>query len=346
MNFDLNPLIRKNIRELKPYSSARLEHPSGRAVFLDANENPFNAPLNRYPDPLHRELRRKIAEELQVASEMIFTGNGSDEAIDLLYRATCDPGIHNVVGIDPTYGMYRVAAAVHGTEYREVPLNDDFSLQPGRVLEKTDPKTRLIFLCSPNNPTGNLLSRDAMRELIERFEGLVVVDEAYIDFAPHGSMIPFLNRYPNLVIMQTFSKARAAAGIRLGMALASPDLIAVFDRIKAPYNLNTLTLEVGMEILSRGREKEIWIRTILQERKRLVDFLTGQPEVEKVFPSDANFILVRFRNAGKMKGWLERQGIIVRDRSGETGCEGCLRITVGSREENERLIKQIQRYEE
>ncbi|MGC9471438.1 MAG: histidinol-phosphate transaminase [Bacteroidales bacterium] len=345
MSFDLIALIRENIRKLEPYSSARLEHPAGHAVFLDANENPFNPPLNRYPDPLHRELRGKIAEELGVAPEMIFTGNGSDEAIDLLYRATCDPGIHNVVGIDPTYGMYRVAAAIHGTEYRKAPLNEDFSLSSGRVLEKTDRNTRLIFLCSPNNPTANLLSRDDMLELTKHFDGLVVVDEAYIDFAPDGTMAPYLDRFPNLVVLQTFSKARAAAGIRLGMALASPELIKVLDRIKAPYNLNSLTLEAGVKILSMRREREEWVRTILRERKRLVNFLAGHPEVQQVFPSDANFILVRFRHAGKMKSWLERQGIMVRDRSRETDCSGCLRITVGSREENDCLIKYMERYE-
>ena len=345
MSFDLNTLIRKNIRELKPYSSARLEHPAGRAVFLDANENPYNPPLNRYPDPLHRELRKKIAEELGVAPEKIFTGNGSDEAIDLLFRATCDPGIHNVTAVDPTYGMYRVAASIHGTEYRQARLNEDFSLHPGRVLEKTDRNTRLIFLCSPNNPTGNLLDREAMQELVGRFAGLVVVDEAYIDFAPEGSMMPYLDRFPNLVVLQTFSKARAAAGIRLGMALASSQLISVLDIIKAPYNLNTLTLEAGIKILSMHREKEEWIRLIRREKERLRTFLLKHPEVETVFPSDANFILVRFRNAGKMKIWLERQGIMVRDRSREPGCSGCLRITVGSREENDNLIKQIERYE-
>lgn len=341
---DLNRLLRKNILELKPYSSARDEFSGEAMVFLDANENPFNQPYNRYPDPLQRELKARIAELKNLSAGSIFLGNGSDEPIDLLVRAFCEPGIHRIVQIEPTYGMYQVAAGVNNVEVVKVPLSADYALDADAVLGAVTPETRMIFLCSPNNPTGNALDEGGMIRVIRGFDGPVVVDEAYIDFAPGKSLLSRLPEFSNLIILQTFSKAWGMAGIRLGMAFASPEIISVLNKIKYPYNLNILTQSKALELLQDQTAVESWVETILEERARLAEALSGISYVEKVWPSDANFLLVRMKEARKVYEFLVAKGIIVRDRSKVMLCENSLRITVGSRTENETLIQALREY--
>lgn len=343
--FSPRSLVRENIRKMTPYRSARSEFLGEGLIYLDANENPFNSPFNRYPDPLQRELKKKIASVKGVDPGMIFLGNGSDEAIDLLMRAFCEPRLHNVLGIAPSYGMYRVAAATNGLEYRTALLNQDYTLNIGSIRREVDKNTRLIFLCSPNNPTANLLDGRLMLGLAAGFHGLLVVDEAYVDFAPGGSLSGKLGEYPNLVILQTFSKAWAGAGIRLGMALAHPEVIDIINKIKYPYNINALTIEKATEMTGMEARKTAWIDQIIRQRERLATFFQGHPAVERVYPSDANFLLVKFGNPLNLQAWLREHGIIVRDRSKEPLCEGCLRITVGSPEENDQLIKSLSEYE-
>lgn len=334
-------LIRSNIKNLKAYSSARDEYSGEAMVFLDANENPFNSPYNRYPDPLQRQLKEKIAAIKQCRPEQIFLGNGSDEAIDLLFRGFCEPGTDNMVSIDPTYGMYQVAADINDIEVRKVTLKDDFSFLSGDLLEKTDEHTKLIFLCSPNNPTGNLLNKNEILKLIRNFEGLVVLDEAYTDFAPGASLLPEISQYPGLVILQTFSKAWGMAGIRLGMAFARPEIIRIFNKIKYPYNINILTQQKALELIDQAKDKTGWVELLIREREKLTKALETLPFVVKVYPSDANFLLVRMHDARGIYNYLVEQGIIVRDRSKVILCTDSLRITVGSQEENEILLKQL-----
>ncbi|MFA5326267.1 MAG: histidinol-phosphate transaminase [Prolixibacteraceae bacterium] len=338
---ELEKILRNNIKALKPYSSARDEFSGEADVFLDANENPFNAPYNRYPDPLQWTLKAKISVIKNIAPEKIFLGNGSDEPIDIIFRAFCEPGLDNVVTIDPTYGMYQVAADINNVEVRKVKLNDDFGFSAQKMLDATNLYTKAVFICSPNNPTANLLNKNEMVKLITEFDGLVVVDEAYIDFASESSLLPELDKYPNLIILQTFSKAWGMAGIRLGMAFAQPEIIRVFNKIKYPYNINILTQQKAMELLNNLQEKEEWVKIILDERAKMVKKLFKLPFVQVIYPSDANFILVKMHDARGIYEYLTEQKIIVRDRSKVTLCDDCLRITIGSPEENKKLRRAL-----
>lgn len=343
MNLDL--FLRKNILNLKPYSSARDEFSGEAMVFLDANENPFNQPYNRYPDPLQRKLKARIADLKNVHPDTIFLGNGSDEPIDLMIRAFCEPGKHNIVQIEPTYGMYQVAAGINNVEVVKVFLSADYKLDAGAILKAVTNNTRIIFLCTPNNPTGNALETHEMIRILQGFDGPVIIDEAYIDFAPGLSILPRLTEFNNLVVLQTFSKAWGMAGIRLGMAFASPEIIRILNKIKYPYNLNILTQQKALELLESADEMSNWVKLLLAERHKLDVELQKIPYVEKVWPSDANFLLVKMKNARKVYEFLMEKGIIVRDRSKVLLCEDSLRITVGAENENEILISALNRYE-
>jgi len=339
--FNLNNLLRENIKNLQPYSSARDEYSGEAMVFLDANENPFNQPYNRYPDPHQRELKEKIAKLKDVQPEQIFLGNGSDEPIDLLIRAFCEPRENNILTINPSYGMYQVAAGINDVEVRKVSLTENFDLDAGELLKQADNNSRIVFLCSPNNPSGNCLSKNAMLEVIRNFRGIVVLDEAYIDFSRGKSLLPEINDHPNLVILQTFSKAWGMAGIRLGMAFASPQIISALSKIKYPYNLNILTQQKAIELTGNREQVEEWIRQIIKEREKLILRLKELPFTERIFPTDANFVLVKMHDARGIYELLKDKGVIVRDRSKVHLCEGCLRITVGSAEENDQLMKTL-----
>ena len=341
----LTQLTRPNILRLKPYSSARDEYKGKAAtVFLDANESPYNSPLNRYPDPLQWQLKERIAPLKGVQPGQIFLGNGSDEAIDLLYRAFCEPREDNVVAIEPSYGMYKVCADVNDVAYRPVLLDERFQLSADRLLAATDEHTKLIFLCSPNNPTGNLMDRREVLSLLERFDGLVVVDEAYADFSGQPSFLHELSRYPGLVVLQTFSKAWGCAAMRLGMAFAQPDIIAIFNKIKYPYNVNLLTQRQALAMLDRHDEVMTWVSTIKQERAYLEQAFRSLPCTVKLFPTDANFFLVRVTDAVGLYNYLVERGIIVRNRHTVTLCGNCLRVTVGLREENDALLNALRQY--
>ncbi|HBL78017.1 MAG: histidinol-phosphate transaminase [Bacteroidetes bacterium GWF2_42_66] len=338
---NLEKLLRNNIKALKPYSSARDEFSGEAEVFLDANENPYNAPYNRYPDPLQWTLKAKISEIKNVAPEKIFLGNGSDEPIDIVFRAFCEPGVDNVVSINPTYGMYQVAADINNVEVRKVKLDRDYNFKAQDLLNAANLYTKAIFICSPNNPTANLLDKTEINKLLTGFDGIVVVDEAYIDFSPESSLLPELDKYPNLIVLQTFSKAWGMAGIRLGMAFSQSEIIRVFNKIKYPYNINILTQQKALELLNNLQEKEEWVKTILDEREKLIVELTKFPFVQKVYPTDANFVLLKMHDARGIYEYLTEQKIIVRDRSKVTLCDDCLRITIGSPEENEKLRKAL-----
>ena len=341
-SFDLNRLLRPNIRAMQPYSSARDEFHGSASVFLDANENPYNKPYNRYPDPMQWRLKKRISEIKEVPVASIFLGNGSDGPIDLLMRAFCEPGRDEILTIDPTYGMYQVAADVNNVFCRKVALREDFSLDLPALLGQIADATKLIFLCSPNNPTGNSLNPADIREVLRAFAGIVVVDEAYIDFSSNPSFLRELETWPNLVVLQTLSKAWGAAAIRLGMAFASPEIIAVLNKIKYPYNVNLLTQEKALELLDPERMK-VQLNHILQGRSRLRRELASIPIVRRVYPTDANFFLVDVGDADRVYQDLVGQGIIVRNRNRVTLCRGCLRITVGTEVENMLLIAALKR---
>ena len=338
---DLEQLVRKNIWALKPYSSARDEFHGEASVFLDANENPFNTPYDRYPDPKQWALKELLATRKGVRKEQIMLGNGSDEPIDLVIRIFCESGLDNVVALDPTYGMYKVAAQTNNVEYREVALNEKFDFEASELLKVCDKNTKLIFLCSPNNPTGNSLNEDEILKTIEQFNGIVIVDEAYIDFSSRTSFLQNLNNYPNLIILQTFSKAWASAGIRLGMAFASEEIISLFNKVKYPYNINLLTQKYALDLLNNYPKIKNWIATILKERDGLVKDLDKLLYVEKVFPTDANFLLVKVKDANKAYQFLVDRGIIVRNRNNVTLCDNCIRITVGTKAENQMLVETL-----
>ena len=341
----IQELTRPNIWRLKPYSSARDEYKGVEAsVFLDANENPYNGPHNRYPDPLQCELKNELAKVKKVGADHIFLGNGSDEAIDLVFRAFCEPRIDNVVAIDPTYGMYQVCAEVNDVEYRKVLLDEQFCFSADKLLAAADEHTKVIFLCSPNNPTGNDLPRAEIEKLLSSFQGLVVLDEAYNDFSEVPSFLTELEKYPNLIVLQTFSKAWGCAAIRLGMAFASPQIIAVFNKIKYPYNVNLLTQKQAIEMLHRYYEVERWVRTLKEERGYLEAAIAKLPCTVKMYPSNANFFLVRVTDAVKIYNYLVGQGIIVRNRHSVTLCGNCLRVTVGTRIENNKLIEALKNF--
>lgn len=338
---NLQQLVRKNVWNMKPYSSARDEFKGEASVFLDANENPLNDKYNRYPDPLQWCLKQKIAKVKNIAPENIFLGNGSDEPIDLVIRIFCEPRIDNIVAVDPTYGMYQVCAEVNDVEYRKVLLNENFDLDAQKLLEKTDRNTKLIFLCSPNNPTGNLLSREEIKKVLDSFAGIVVVDEAYIDFASEATWLNDLDKYPNLIILQTFSKAWGLAAVRLGMAFASAEIIKLFNKVKYPYNVNILTQNFVGDELDKLELRKQWIATLLEGRNYLINELPKLPFVEKIYPTDANFILVKVEDANSLYKQLADKGVIVRNRNSVSLCAGCLRITVGTDKENEMLIKTL-----
>ena len=340
---DIEKLQRDNIQNLQPYSSARSEYSGTDAIFLDANENPNNAPFNRYPDPLQLKIKHEIAKIKGIPADNLFLGNGSDEAIDLLIRAFCQPGVDNILSIDPTYGMYQVCADINEVRFNRVLLTSDFQLDVSPMLKMVNQQTKLIFLCSPNNPTSNSFVENDIREIIDRFEGLVVLDEAYVDFSRHQGFLQKLPEYQNLVILQTFSKAWGLAGIRLGMCFADSRVIAIMNKIKYPYNVNRLTLAIALEALVVHRDAKVkWIEEILGERGRISRELLRFPCVLKVFPSDANFLLVRVKNPKTLYEYLRNKRIIVRDRSKVSLCEGCLRFTVGTKAENDLLLKALE----
>ena len=338
----LQSLVRPNIWNLQPYSSARSEFQGTATVFIDANENPWNPPYNRYPDPLQRTLKARIAEVKGVPEASIFTGNGSDEAIDLLLRIFCEPGVDNIVAIDPSYGMYQVAADINNVACRKVLLRTDFSLDVDALLAAADAQTKLIFLCSPNNPTGNSLDRQEMVRLLHTFEGIVVVDEAYIDFASQPSFLPELENYPNLVVLQTLSKAWGGAALRLGMAFASPAIIGLFNKVKYPYNVNLPAQREALALLNKPEQMEAQRQKVLEERERLRRAFEAAPFQYKVYPSDANFLLVEVGRANEIYAALVEKGVIVRNRNSVSLCRGCLRITVGTVDENTLLLQALE----
>lgn len=342
----LEQLVRKNIWSLAPYSSARDEYSGKEAhVFLDANENPYNAPYNRYPDPLQRELKAMLEKVKGVPSDMIFLGNGSDEAIDLAYRVFCEPGHDNVVAIEPTYGMYKVCADINDVEYRRVLLDEHFGFEADRLLAVCDEHTKLIWICSPNNPTGNSLSREEMLKVVERFQGIVIVDEAYIDFASQMSMRQELAKHENLIILQTMSKAWGSAAIRLGMAFASREIVTIYNKVKYPYNVNLLTQQQAIEMLKDPFEVDKMVKVLLGERTLLMQAFKELPSCEEVYPTDANFFLARMTDAQKIYNYLVDLGIIVRNRTKVQLCKNCLRITIGTRTENQELLAALRQYE-
>ena len=341
----LEQLLRPNIARLAPYSSARDEYSGHEAhVFLDANENPYNAPFNRYPDPLQRELKQLIARVKQVPAECIFLGNGSDEAIDLAYRCFCRPGVDNVVAIEPTYGMYRVCADVNDVEYRTVFLDAQYQFHADELLNACDDYTKLIWICSPNNPTGNSLVRDEILKVVEQFEGIVIVDEAYIDFSKQPSFRFDLAKHPNLVVLQTMSKAWGCAALRLGMAFASPAIINIYNKVKYPYNVNLLTQQEAVKAVADPMQTHKWVRVIVEERARLMEAFAQLPICKKVYPTDANFFLTQVTDAQAIYDYLVGKGVIVRNRSRVQLCKNCLRITVGTRSENSELLAALRQY--
>ena len=341
----LEQLVRKNIWSLAPYSSARDEYSGKEAhVFLDANENPYGAPSNRYPDPLQRELKKQISKVKGIPEDMIFLGNGSDEAIDLPYRIFCEPGKDNVVAIEPTYGMYKVCADINDIEYRRVLLDKNFDFKAADLLAACDAHTKMIWLCSPNNPTGNSLNRDEIIKVIEGFEGIVIVDEAYSDFAQQKTLRTELAKYPNLIVLNTMSKAWALAGIRLGMAFATKDIINIYNKVKYPYNVNQLTQQQALEALKDPFEVDKWVKTLLTERSRLMQAFSELPVCEEVYKTDANFFLAKVTDAQKIYDYLVDKGIIVRNRSRIQLCNNCLRVTIGTKNENNELLAALRQY--
>ncbi len=342
----LQELTRPNIWSLAPYSSARNEYAGREArVFLDANENPYNAPYNRYPDPLQLELKAALSKVKGVPAENIFLGNGSDEPIDLVYRCFCEPGVDNVVAIEPTYGMYKVCADINNTAYRPVLLDEQYQITADRLLAATDQHTKLIWLCSPNNPTGNSLHREEILKVIESFEGLVVVDEAYSDFSSQKPLRTEFAKYPNLIVLNTMSKAWGCAAIRLGMAFASEEIISIFNKVKYPYNINQLTQEQALEALKDPFEVDKWVKILLEERSRMIDAFKLLPICVKVFPTEANFFLAQMTDAVNIYNYLVDKGIIVRNRHRVQLCQNCLRVTIGTKTENGELIAALRQYQ-
>ena len=348
MEFNLENIVRYNIREMKPYSSARHEFSGEAKIFLDANENSFGSPLpenyNRYPDPLQLKVKEKISNIKGVPVQNIFLGNGSDEAIDLLIRIFCKPGEDNVLIFPPTYAMYEVCAAMNDVKIKKIPLKENYQLDLDSIETSIDPLTKLIFICSPNNPTGNSIIRNDIEILLNNFEGLVIIDEAYINYSRQRSFIGELPEYPNLVVLQTLSKAWGLAGLRMGMAFASGSIIQYMNKVKYPYNVSSVTQQLVLEALNNVGEVNDWIKVSVQQREQLTQQLLQFPFVKNVYPSDANFILVKMVNALKIYRHLLAKGIIVRDRSKIILCDECLRITIGTPEENRELIESLNEY--
>lgn len=349
MKTDFSTLVRPHLWNLTPYSSARDEYKGTEGVFLDANENPFGSVtgeyVNRYPDPHQTEIKRKLSQIKGVREEQIFLGNGSDEAIDLLIKAICTPLEQSILILPPTYGMYKVCADIQQVTVLSAPLTVDFDIDLPRVEETIEPSTQMIWICSPNNPSGNLVDREKIRTIVEKYpQKIVVIDEAYIDFAPDASWLPVLDQYPNVVILQTFSKAWGMAGLRLGMAFAHPELIAILNKIKYPYNLNILTQKALLQALDHEDQKNQMVQDLIQERQILAEALQNQAEVLHIFPSDSNQLLVRVKNPSDLFHYLIGQKVITRDRSNVLLCEGCLRISIGTREENQHLLSEMNRF--
>ncbi|MDR2520755.1 MAG: histidinol-phosphate transaminase [Bacteroidales bacterium OttesenSCG-928-I14] len=335
-------LVRKNIFNLTKYSCARDEFKGKASVYLDANENPYNQPYNRYPDPLQYSLRKKIAKSKKIYTDQVMLVNGSDEAIDLAFRIFCEPGQDNVVAIEPTYGMYKVVADINNVEYKKVPLDKNFQLDAKKILNKTNQFTKLIFLCSPNNPSGNLLNKIEITKIISIFQGIVIIDEAYIDFSGQNSWLVDLNKYSNLIVFQTFSKAWGMASIRCGLVFASKKIIYFFNKIKYPYNISLLTQNFINKQLDKESKKNEWIKIILSQRELLIKSLKTMTNiVEEVYHSDANFLLVKVKNSNYTYNELTKKGIIVRNRSSVLLCDNCLRITIGTENENKILIETL-----
>lgn len=341
--FELKKQVRPNIWELEPYSCARDEFKGEASVYLDANENPFDLPFNRYPDPLQKKLKSEIKKIKGIRCRNTFLGNGSDEAIDLLYRIFCEPQKDNVVAITPTYGMYKVCADINNVEYRNVLLDENFQIKADALLERTDENTRIIWLCSPNNPTGNLLNPLEIEKILKNFSGIVVIDEAYIDFADSESWSKRLSEFPNMVILQTLSKAWGCAGLRLGIAYASEAIIALFNKVKYPYNVNDSSQKIAAETLRQYGIFKERRDTIIDEREKLKSNLLNLPFVRHIYPSDANFILVKVDNANATYQYLVKDGIIVRNRNSVVLCENSLRITIGTPKENEILLDTLKK---
>ncbi len=344
--FNLSGIIRPHIRDLVPYSSARDEYTGKEGIFLDANENPFgsvvSSPFNRYPDPYQQEIKQLLAPVKGVRPGQIFLGNGSDEAIDLLIRAVCRPGIDNIIIMPPTYGMYEVSAGINDVHVKKVTLTRDFQIDTGKVLESIDPNTKIIWICSPNNPTGNAINPESIQAILGGFTtGIVVVDEAYIDFTSQPSWTTRLDENPNLVVIQTFSKAWGLASLRTGMCFASEELIGILNKIKPPYNIGGPSQLLLLEALQNPGAVSGMVQDILEQRQVLAKKIAGLPQVLKVYPSDSNFLLVRFRDARSAMKHLIDEKIIVRDRSKVVLCEDCLRITVGTAAENEALLESL-----
>lgn len=341
MKFDINAITRKNVRELKPYNTARDDFKGVASVYLDANENPFPTEYNRYPDPKQNALKNEISKLKQIDPLQIILGNGSDEIIDLLIRAFCEPGIDNVIIPQPTYGMYSVCAAINNVEVRLPNLSLDFDLDIQNINAYIDDKSKIIFLCSPNNPSGNLLEQDKIKSLLQSFTGIVVLDEAYIDFADNDGWLTSLIDYPNLFLLQTFSKAWGLAGLRLGVGFGSKEIIQILHKIKPPYNINSITQNIALAAVKEGNSTMEWLDTLKNERKILEGLLKQFSFVEKVYPSQTNFLLVKMINAKACHQHLLTKGIIVRDRSSAIHCDNCLRITVGTPNENKELINTL-----
>lgn len=341
---DLSNIWRQNILKLKPYTSARDDFHGEAHVWLDANENPVETGLNRYPDPHQKALKQRIAELKGVQPDQIFLGNGSDEAIDLLVRAACVPGADKALLLPPTYGMYQVACNIHDVQTVEAPLDEDFQPYVEAIMPLlADPKMKLVFICSPNNPTGNLVDKDKVRAICAAAKGLVILDEAYVDLSPGGSMLPELAELPNLVILQTFSKAWGLAGLRLGMAFASPQVVEVLGKIKPPYNINILTQKTALEKLQDPQKVTDYVAEMAQERQKLTEELQQLSFVEQVYPSEANFLLVRVTEPKVTYQYLVDQGIVVRERS--SAVAGCIRITIGTATENQELLQALKNYQ-
>lgn len=339
--FNLLPLVRPNIAALSPYSSARDEFKGSAEVYLDANENPFETGLNRYPDPLAAAVKKELSDLKALPEDQIMLGNGSDEVIDLLFRIFCEPGQDEVITLPPTYGMYKVSADINNVAVVEVPLLSSFLPDVERILGAVTERTKLLWLCTPNNPSGNDFPQASMERLIRDFPGIVVIDEAYVDFAGRDSYISWLERFPNLVVMQTFSKAWGLAGIRLGMAFASAEIIRLLNAVKPPYNVNRLTQQAALDALRQKAQQQQEVRTILGQRALVQQYLASLEFVQRIYPSNANFILAKVDDPRATYQYLMERGIIVRDRSRQPGCEGCLRFTVGTPEENEKLFKAL-----
>lgn len=344
MDKTIERLVRPNILNLAPYTCARNEYTGEARAWLDANENSLIDRLNRYPDPLQLEVKKRLSQLRVVPAENIFLGVGSDECIDLCYRVFCRPGKDNVVAIDPTYGMYKVCADINDVEYRAVDLNPDYSINVDRLLAATDDSTKVIWICSPNNPTGNAFPLDTIEEIARRFDGITVVDEAYVDFSPLGSMVARLAAYPRMIVMQTFSKAWAAAAMRLGIAFASRDIISLFNNVKYPYNINILTQREAIHLLENAPKVKATAERLVELRKALAAELLRLNAVKAVYPSDANFLLVKVDDANSLYDYLKAEGVIVRNRSRVNLCEGALRITVGNPDENSLLLEKIKQY--